>query len=277
MTPKSLVLDLMRVAYPRVIEVRSFVRLGELFGLTGNAVRVAVTRLFGQGLLERDERGSYRLSEAAAPLSTHVEQWRLGEHRVRPWADEWLAVWLPRGSDRTTRRASRRALSVLGFREGRESFWVRPHNLAQPCAATFDKLDALGLEPDAEAFVAKHLAPATTERWTTTLWPVAELRCAYREAREALEQSECRVESLPIERAAAETFVLGGEAIRVLATDPLLPDEIAPSGERAALTDAMLRYDAVGRRVWTRLVEGVVQGFPPPPPSTDENPHPSAP
>src|SRR5512134_3333344 len=102
-TPKSLMLDLLRVAGPSAVPVSGLVRVGELFGFSGNALRVAVARLAGAGLLESDERGSYRLAPGAGTVTSHVEEWRLGEKRVRRWARAWLTVWLPARSERAVR------------------------------------------------------------------------------------------------------------------------------------------------------------------------------
>jgi phenylacetic acid degradation operon negative regulatory protein len=55
--------------------------------------------------------------------------------------------------------------------------------------------------------------------------------------------------------ALVESFLVGGAAIRSLARDPLLPDEIAPGDHRRALTDAMRDYDRRGRALWNRALE----------------------
>jgi phenylacetic acid degradation operon negative regulatory protein len=47
-----------------------------------------------------------------------------------------------------------------------------------------------------------------------------------------------------------ESFTLGGDAIRRLVLDPLLPEPIVPARERRVLIAAARRYDALGRRVW---------------------------
>lgn len=252
-TPKSLVLDLLRVGEPRSIAVRSFVEIGELFGFTGNAMRVAVTRLVSAGLLESDDRGSYRLAPSATPLSAHVEAWRLGEKRRRPWSGNWLAVWLPRGAQRRTRRQSLRALALLGFGEGLEALWVRPDNLAAGSSGVFAELGELGLESEAEPFLGSGFSEPLGARWQRSLWRPDELTQGYRGALRRIEQSLEKIDRLAPGPAAVETFLVGGAAIRVLATDPLLPDEILPGDDRAALTAAMRRYDVVGRRVWRTL------------------------
>ena len=252
-TPRSLVLDLLRVAEARAIAVRALVEIGALFGFTGNSIRVAVTRLVGAGLVESDERGSYRLTPQAAPLSAHVEGWRRGEGRLRAWSGEWLAVWLPRSAARPERRRSERASSMLGLRPGLTGIWVRPDNLAEPRSATVAKLRELGLESDAHAFSATDFDAELVHRWRVELWKPRELALAQRSMRRRLETSARKVERMPVGPAAVETFLLGGAAIRLLSTDPLLPAEIADPGERAELTRAMLDYDAIGRKIWQAL------------------------
>lgn len=258
-SPKALVLDLLRVAAPRAIPVRSFVEIGALFGLTGNAVRVAVTRLVGAGLVESDERGSYRLTAAAAPLSAHVEAWRLGENRMRAWSGDWLAVSLAPIASRTARRRSERALARLGYRAAMDGVWLRPDNLAEPRAAMNAKLAELGLEGGARHFIARDFEHDLVARWSVELWHSESTASAQRAMHERLEVSRKKVAKMPVGPAAVETFLLGGAAIRLLSTDPLLPPEIADSAARAALTAAMLEYDRVGRAVWTALGSEAVE------------------
>jgi hypothetical protein len=47
-----------------------------------------------------------------------------------------------------------------------------------------------------------------------------------------------------------ESFLIGGEGIRQLVLDPLLPEPIVASAERRALAEAMQAYDRIGRRAW---------------------------
>jgi phenylacetic acid degradation operon negative regulatory protein len=52
-----------------------------------------------------------------------------------------------------------------------------------------------------------------------------------------------------------ECFTLGGQAIRLLAFDPLLPAPIVDEGQRRSLVEAMRRYDRAGRRTWRRFMQ----------------------
>jgi phenylacetic acid degradation operon negative regulatory protein len=52
----------------------------------------------------------------------------------------------------------------------------------------------------------------------------------------------------------AESFLLGGRAIREIVLDPLLPEPLVPATERAALVGAMRRYDRAGRAAWSTFL-----------------------
>lgn len=251
-TPRSVVLNMVRVTQ-RAVAVRQLVAIGGLFGFNANAMRVAVARLVADGRLESDERGSYRLAPSAAVVHEHVEQWRRGEARLRAWRGEWLAVALPAGTARATRRSSLRALARLGLREGLPGLWVRPDNLNQTFDSMTERFRALGLEEGAELFRAHDFSAHTTTRFARELWPARALERGYAAALRNLERSLRQLDDMPRQTALVQTYLLGGEAIRVLATDPLLPEQIMTGQTRAALTEAMLRYDVAGHALWREL------------------------
>jgi len=251
-TARRVALNLVRVSPRRAIEVRHLIEIGKLFGLAPNAMRVALTRLSAQGLLESDERGSYRLGPDARELSEYVEQWRRGEARMRPWKGAMLAVVLPAKPVRRERRASLSALERVGFVEGVGGLWVRPDNLREPIDGTRQRIASLGLEDGAELLVADRLSERLQAQLADS-WPVARLQRDYTKSLKALRRSLERLPTMPQEQALVQSFLLGGEAIRVLASDPLLPPEIMPCAKRAELTELMLRYDQAGHAVWRKL------------------------
>ena len=54
-----------------------------------------------------------------------------------------------------------------------------------------------------------------------------------------------------------ESFSLGGDVLRQIVLDPLLPEPIVPALERRRLGEAMRRYDRLGRACWAgRLGSG---------------------
>ena len=65
-----------------------------------------------------------------------------------------------------------------------------------------------------------------------------------------LERSLRQLPSMPRQAALVQSYLVGGAAIRLLATDPLLPDAIMPAQPRAELTERMAEYDRIGHRLW---------------------------
>lgn len=254
-TPKRLALDLLRVApAARPVPVKAFLDIGGLFGLQGNAVRVALARLLAAGMVESDERGWYRLGAGAVAVNRLVEEWRLGEARMRPWDGGWWAVSLPRGGERAARRASVRALERVGLREGLDGLWVRPDNLASGRAELAERLRELGLASGARLFRAHDFDGELVAAWWTTLWDARAVEREHDRCLRAIERSAGRVERKPRPQALVESFVVGGDAIRSLARDPLLPDEAVDGATRRALTEAMTEYDRIGRGIWRELL-----------------------
>jgi len=254
---KSLILDLLSTLRRGTMPVQALVTAGTLFGIADNALRVALARLLAAGLVERDERGQYRLGGHARPLDTRVHGWRKLGERLVPWDDRWLAVHTggmdPRASARTLRRRER-ALGVLGFECLERDLHLRPANLAPGVSGIRRELEALGLESGALVFELGSLDPVAEAR-ARGLWDEASLLAAYRASRADLEESERQLRHLEPDEARVESFLLGGRVLRQLALDPLLPEPILPSGEREALIDAMQRYDRLGRACWAGFLE----------------------
>jgi phenylacetic acid degradation operon negative regulatory protein len=251
-----MVLDLLSTLRRGSMPVRALVEAGGLFGIGGNSVRVALARLLARGLVERDERGRYRLGPAAGAIGQQVSSWRRASEKTRPWDGAWTSVHgTPgRGGSRRSARLSARALRFLGFRPLRQGLSVRPDNLVGGVPGARDTLAVLGLESGVLVASLRDLDPGT-ERKARGLWDRRGLETGYREACHALERSMERLSSLPPPEAMVESFLWGGWAIRRLALDPLLPEEICPSAGRSALLDAMRRYDRIGRAAWAGFLD----------------------
>ena len=249
--PKSLILDLLSTVGEHAMPVRALVASGDVFGITPESIRVALVRLLEQGTIERNERGQYRISAAAHAVQRHVVAWHRIDEKLAPWRGGWVGVHSA-GSKRTNRAALRRrerALLFLGLRELDGGLWLRPDNLRGGVDAVRRELLDLGLDQEAPVFGMSHLDAALDTR-ARRLWNTSELRRGYRETRVRLERSAARLPQMPPREAMAESFLLGGEAIRQIVLDPLLPEPIVPAGERAELIATMERYDRLGRDRW---------------------------
>ncbi len=251
-TAKSLTLDLLSTLGRRAAPVRALVDAAALFGIAGNNVRVTLARLLAEGFVESDERGLYRLGPGATALNDQIRSWRRLEERLRPWDGGWVGVHsagLARG-DAGRRRRRERALRLLGFRTLAAGLEIRPDNLVGGVAAVREQLARLGLEAEAPVLRLSELDAASEER-ARTAWDVAALVASYRAGVARLEASAARLPLLPRAEAMVESFTQGGDAIRQLVLDPLLPEPIVPARERRRLLAAARRYDALGRRIWS--------------------------
>jgi phenylacetic acid degradation operon negative regulatory protein len=247
---KSVVLDLLSTMRGGALPVRALVAAAALFGISENSLRVALARLRASGMVDSDEPGLYRLGASAEAVNQLATSWRSIDRTLRAWDGAWIAV--AGGGSRGSER-SERALAFLGFRSLRRGLAVRPDNLAGGIAAIRGRLSELGLDPAADVFGMHDLAPETQQR-AVRLWDSAAIRQGYRCTVTDLERSARALEALSREQAMAESFLVGGRAIRQLVLDPRLPDALVPAAERRALIDRLLHYDRAGRGRWASFL-----------------------
>jgi len=235
--------------------VSALVAAAKLFRIDENALRVAIARLLASGQIARDERGQYRLGEAAHAIDQRVLGWRAAELRIAKWSGGWWLVHagaLPPARSRE-RRDRQRALALLGFAELAPGLALRPDNLRAELSELRSELHELGLERDALIALVREL-DAEHEARARALWKREAFAASYRRSLAELLESEARLAELPEQRAMVESFLLGGRVIRELVLDPLLPEPLAPEAERRALVAAMRRYDRAGRRAWASFM-----------------------
>lgn len=261
LTAKSVVLDLLSAAGDRDTTARELIAASRLFEIKENSVRVALARLSADGTIDATSRGAYRIGSGAAPIAQQVGSWRQVEQRQRRWDGGWICVHAGRAGrgDRAVLRVRARALRMVGMRELRPGLEVRPDNLDDGVTGARDRLASLGLEKDAAVFRADAFDDALDAR-ARRLWDGKALTAAYKKTRERLERWMARASKLDPDTAARESFLLGGEAIRQIVFDPLLPDPLVDVAERRAFVDTAVRYDAFGRKIWRRL-HGVALGI----------------
>ena len=277
--PARLVLDLLHSHRRRGSSVGHLMEAGKLFGFTDNTLRVTLSRLVSRGLLVSPRRGYYQLSEATHTINRFVDDWRLGEERVKPWTPgQWLVCHWSKTESRDqaggsvsqlrhtrVREKGRWALESLGWREVRTGLWARPDNLALEFEELERRLRGLGLPDEALLMGPCHItsqadwqadwrADSQTDPETGAGWrdhfQVTHLEQEYARALARLQHSAQRLDRYPVEQAMVESFILGGDVINLLAKDPLLPQQWLKSHLRETLWQAMLKYDAQGKAIW---------------------------
>ena len=260
-TARRVVLNLLDVADDGVLGAAEIIAACALFGISGNSARVTLARLSQARLVEAAERGVYRLGPEGRAIAAAIAGWREAEALLVPWDGRWVAAatgGLPR-SDRKALRTRHRALSMLGMRELDNGLFVRPDNFVGGVEAVRARLAGLGLEPEAAVFGADGLDAARQAR-AMALWRADGLADAYRQGVERLEAWTAKAESLSLDTAARESFILGDDAIRRIVFDPMLPAPLADAAGRRGFVDATIRFDALGRRIWARFLAGLGEG-----------------
>lgn len=242
----ELILDLLRTYGTRGTSVQEITEAGALFGFTENSVRVNLSRLVSKATIEPLARGQYRICESNAVVNQFAESWRQGEARLKPWIpNTWLCIHTVKTNDK-----SKWALTNHGFRELNPGLWVRPDNLTAPVEQLFEILVDLGLS--AEAIIIENAGlPASREQEWIRKFNLSSLQKLYLETAEQLRASLNRLGHLPVQLAKKESFLIGGQAIEVLAKDPLVPEQYLPSEHREALWQLLMEYDSAGREVWS--------------------------
>ncbi len=255
-TPKSLILSMLQASNGNAMPVKTLVSIGEIFGFTGNTIRVTTTRLIRERTIESDERGLYRLSNKSTLVSRFIERWKEGEGRLKNWDGCWLCYLTPKSLAKRQAEA-KTAFGFSGFKEGLPNLWVRPDNLSVSIEDIEYLLSQIGRLEEGEMFIVKQFSKKLIKRWQNDLWPVGKLLGNQKTFLEEMETSANRIEKMPLENALVESFLIGSEAIRLLVTDPLLPEEFMDNTYRIALTRAMLVYDEIGKRIWSKRFEEI--------------------
>ena len=112
----------------------------------------------------------------------------------------------------------------------------------------------MGLSPDAQIFHASNF-DSKMETRIRDLWPIQSLENAYQSTYENLRESHNKIPNLSTQEALSESFKLGGNAIKILALDPLLPKEMIDTKLRENLHTSMEHYEKMGRPLWLEALE----------------------
>lgn len=207
MTARSVVLSVLLGAHPAWATTAELIRLTTDFGITENALRVALTRMVGTGDLVRSDDG-YRLSDRL--LVRQRRQDAAVQPVTRQWDGDWLTVVVTAvGDNARARAATRNTLLQNRFAELREGVWLRPDNLAGDLPDDVcHRVRLLRARDDAPTELAATL-------WDLQGWS-ATGALLLREMDGAV--------SVP------ERFAVAAAMVRHLLTDPVLPAELLPAG-----------------------------------------------
>ncbi len=232
------------------------VRVGALFGISENNIRVTLTRLQSAQLITLVERGYYKLGDKGMRFAREIHQWREDENGLVPWQNDWVVAQtstFPK-SDKKQLRTNERALKLVGMRKLVNDTYIRPNNFVGGTIEIRNKLHTLGLSSKALVFSASDFDNKTQSK-AMGLWRHLNLETLYEEGCNEIEVSLARLPSLSLEDATKESYVIGDRALYHLVFDPLLPAPLVDVTMRERYRNLVKRYDDVGAQIWHRYLD----------------------
>jgi len=212
LTARSVLASALLGMDPPELPVAQLVRLTELFGISENRARVALSRMVASGEATSDGSGRYCLAGHLAARQSRQSASRAGA--TTPYdGDWWLVVVTTTGSAADVRGSRRRALGFSRLAELREGVWMRPANLPFQLPEPLDG--------DVELMTARPGdAPGLANRlWDLSAWSAR--------ARLLLGRLHALAPDGP--EALAPGFELSAAVLRHLQADPLLPPTLLPA------------------------------------------------
>jgi phenylacetic acid degradation operon negative regulatory protein len=257
---RALILDLLFAQPDAMISTRQFALAAQLFGISENSVRVALTRLSSDSLIESAGRGIYRLTEQAKEISEPVVNRAQGIKNTRQWTGSYLAVHtavLGR-ADRTALKRRERTLRLNGFRELQPDLFIRPDNLAEDYESTRQHLISTGLDARATMFIANHFDEESHQK-IPSLWDKKALNDRYKKTSQHVQSWLGLADQLELEVAARESLLIGRQAIPLMMTDPLLPEPFIDLTLQQQFFSDVQKLDQKGHQFWQQLAAQAIQ------------------
>lgn len=252
---QQVALGFLGAARGRALSAKALVAGGEVLGVSGNATRLALSRLSARGDIVSERRGAYLLSPSRRSAVAHVRAFKTGFATRTAWRGGFVGVLT---SDLSRKHASditrrERALNLSGFRAFLHGLWLRPDNLAGGKVLIEAHLRRLGL--DEGATVVEVQLDGAQLKTLERAWHVAADEKKARELTARVTRFLKSLRTTAPKDAAVEAFWLGDEVLRFLARDPLLPESMADPEPRRALAEAMATLDEQGFALWATLLE----------------------
>ncbi|MDF2417908.1 PaaX family transcriptional regulator [Acinetobacter beijerinckii] len=256
MNARDLIIDLLLGLQGREISIKQIIIAAKLFDISENSIRVAVTRLSNEGVIEAIERGIYQFTAQSHEWADVMLNRKNGIKHTKPWNHQYLAVLtgvLGR-VDRTALNRRERALKHFGFKELEQGIYIRPDNLAIPFKALFLELQTSGLEKTAKICQINDFDESTLLN-IPKLWPTQTLNENYKKYNGMIQKWLDTVDQLTLEIAAKESLLLGRQTISLLMNDPLLPQDFVDVELRQEFASSVQRLDQTGLLLWQKFYE----------------------
>ena len=131
---------------------------------------------------------------------------------------------------------------------------LRPDNLNLSVTELNNQLIETGLTQQATLFRASDFSGEQASLWPS-LWDTQGLESTYQELYDQLCKSYEHFHDIEPTKSLPESLILGGNTLRTLALDPLLPQEMLDISLRQTLTTMMIRYEELCRTAWGEMIQ----------------------
>ncbi len=251
---RRLVMSLFNSPNAAALNIKQLIAVANIFDIETSALRMAVSRLIKEQLIENPERGVYRAGARAISLNSEIQSWRIADKKMKEWNGEWsmaLTGHLGR-TNKTQLRSMAKAFELYGFVEIETGVWIRPANLVLNIQQL--KLSLVKIGMDSKTHLISVNEVADPQRAWHSNWPVATLEKRYVTMTQTLSASQVALKQMSNQDAAKESLVIGESAIRLINLDPLLPKQLINAELFKDLVAQMIAYDKIGQLHWQRFL-----------------------
>lgn len=210
--------------------VGALVRLASELGVTGNALRSALSRMTREGWLAARRNGGtprYRLSPRGRELIEEGIRRIYGRHRAA-WDGRWLLVSYSLPEPRRGQRDRlRQGLSFLGLGSLGNGLFISPHDLRPQVD---ELIRRYGVEREVTVHHGTLEWPADPAQVVARAWDLDKVADLYAEFLERTRPALAEADGFDDRQAFRRRFLLTHEFRRFPFSDPDLPDALLPPG-----------------------------------------------
>jgi phenylacetic acid degradation operon negative regulatory protein len=234
------------------VSLAGLLRFTRALGHSDNSVRMALSRLVAEDLVERDGRGCYTYGSAGHRRHLEMVGWHQSAMRVDTrWDGSWIALFI---NDKMT-KSDIRAARLAGFRSYDDRLMVRPGNVSGSLTTVTTAI------PEGFAngqYWATRLSDLTHDQQQSfgALYDSEQIMLGYN-ALMQLELPMKKVKNLQsLNDMVTTTYVTGRKAVVSIVSDPLLPKEMIDVALRAKAIKRAKQYYDKSSKYWAMLIDG---------------------
>lgn len=230
--------------YGNKIWIGSLIQLLKVFGHNEQAVRVAVSRMMKQGLLQSERKGNksyYQLTDSGVSQFDEAAR-RIYKLHPLEWDRKWRVIMynIPE-EKRQVRDELRKELQWSGFGNLSNGCWISPNNFKNEVNLLISKYQ---IEEYVHLFLSENIVLHSDFSLVEKCWPLQEIAERYEKfidlysKKYIVHQSIIQSDEVSDEECFIERANLVHEYRKLLYIDPFLPKELLPkrwNGNHATL------------------------------------------